>query len=110
MGRKLFFLVMLIMTFVSGITVSGCYNLNPENIIENRSTDTSKDKADQWEYMSINSIVFGRISNNGVNALMERANDLGKEGWELVSSSKADTGFSDRNLIILFFKRKLPQD
>jgi len=109
MIKKLWFLTILVLLLVFGMTIFGCNIFNPENNNNNNNeNDTSLTVPDRYEYTSINAMVFGRMSNNGMNVLMERANELGEDGWELVSASKADTGFTDRNLIILFFKRKLP--
>ena len=87
--------------------VLGCHLINPENVNYQIINEPITPVIERWEYTSINGMVFGRTGNNGIIPLMERTNELGEEGWQLVSSVKTDTGFVDRNLIILFFKRRL---
>ena len=108
MKKKLLFLVIPVIVLVFGMSVFGCEYISKNGNDEVTNVISIEETPNRWEYTTLSSMVFGRTSNNGIHTLIERANELGEEGWELVSTSELNTGFPDRNLVMLFFKRKLP--
>jgi hypothetical protein len=56
----------------------------------------------RWEYTIRNTGNFDMIRNDGQNVFTAVANELGQQGWELISVTRTD------NVNNLIFKRRLP--
>ncbi|MDR2542072.1 MAG: hypothetical protein LBC80_01270, partial [Treponema sp.] len=79
----LIFLLLVLIILVAGMSIFGYFYLSKNSnndavIIMNNAVPQEPDR---WEYTFINGTVIGRTSNNGTAALIERANELGEEGW-----------------------------
>jgi hypothetical protein len=86
--------VLLVFVFI------GCKNENANNgSIDGTKNNVSKN-IEHWEYMAV------RVSVSNINNVTQKLNQLGLEGWELVSVGAGD-GNDDWNHYY-YFKRRLP--
>ena len=65
-----------------------------------------------WEYMTVvapvrRTLFWGRFQAQG---LTDQLNVLGKEGWELVSTSPSWTGWGGTRELTLVLKRPVPSE
>jgi len=80
---------------VIGFSVVGCKNNKND---DGGGSIIQGNQSVRWEYTTV------RGAN--VNTITEKANELGMDGWELVSTSGDNTRNYDT--FTLFFKRRLP--
>ena len=57
-----------------------------------------------WEYR-IEKVIDARTTPNYEKEIMEKLDQLGREGWELVSTEPTKNKIGENDLIIMFFKR-----
>jgi hypothetical protein len=63
----------------------------------------------RWEYRTIKMKIAGWFGSNvDVQELADALNELGREGWELVSTLDLDTGHGHSSELVAVFKRPLP--
>lgn len=68
--------------------------------------------ATQWEYRAVDTVISGfRDQNKQFAHFMEMMNEMGLEGWELVTDSVIHTaGYNGTQFPVLLFKRPRTSD
>ncbi|VTR98085.1 : DUF4177 [Gemmata massiliana] len=62
----------------------------------------------KWEYTTAQFITHGLGNESGAAGLELALNQLGAEGWELVSSTLYHNVEAEQDVVLLYFKRPLP--
>lgn len=63
----------------------------------------------QWQYTTVQFITRGLGDDTGAGDLEAALNQLGVEGWELVSSTVYHNVEAQQDVLLLFLKRPSPE-
>jgi hypothetical protein len=64
----------------------------------------------KWKYMTAQFVTSGLGDQTTVEKVQENANALGLYGWEMVSSNVYHNSDIGQDVLILFFKKPIPED
>ena len=94
------FLTMLVISLIITFSIIGC---------SSAPTSTSGARPMRWEYMCLQNLDQSghRPLYNSWKEIMDEANRLGREGWELTTTVDDSYGHTFTNAVLLF-KRALP--
>jgi len=84
------------------ISKSAVFCKHCESRLEEAAVDGSR-----WEYIIATPRMKGWVNKGVSDEVVEKINDLGSEGWELISSSPVSTSKGGTDFLTLFFKRKI---
>ena len=110
MSRVNFFKYVWIIAFgaLIGLSAVSCGSSEGDSPDKESTTTEFSKMQEKWEYMvfNMNHLKIYGYDNNQVIQLNKRLNELGEEGWELVSTGSSGNSYNTQSDVFIF-KRKL---